>query len=158
MPIEVRVLPSVDEATRIAGDIARLDKFYKDLFPRGKLEGKSIIDALVKLNLWDRVVSFRSPERIIAEEVSGDVERLRGLLQEWRGFPLLVAPEESNVKFFRDALSASIGATRPPNVVEESEASLSESFSLLEELRSASEILSRVEDFYARVQGDASHC
>lgn len=147
VPMEVRILPSVDEVTRIAGDVARLDQFYKDLFLRRKLEGKSIVDALVKLNLWDRVVSSRSPERVIAEEVSGGVERLRGLLQEWRGFLPLVAPEEGNVRFFREVLSASVGATRPPNVVEESEALLSESFSLLEELRSASEILSQVEDF-----------
>jgi len=147
VPVEVRVLPSGDEVTRIAGDVARLDQFYRDLFLRRRLEGKSIVDALVRLNLWDRVVSSRSPERIIAEEVSRDVERLKGLLQEWRGFLPLVAPEEGNVRFFKEAISGSVSGARPASVVEESESLLSESFSLLEELRMASEILSQVEDF-----------
>jgi hypothetical protein len=147
VPVEVRVLPSGDEVARIAGDVARLDQFYRDLFLRRRLEGKSIVDALVRLNLWDRVVSSRSPERVIAEEVSSDVERLKGLLQEWRGFLPLVAPEEGNVRFFKEAISGSLSVARPASVVEESESLLSESFSLLEELRTASEILSQVEDF-----------
>lgn len=148
VPVEVRVLPSGDEVARIAGDVARLDQFYRDLFLRRRLEGKSIVDALVRLNLWDRVVSSRSPERVIAEEVSSDVERLKGLLQEWRGFLPLVAPEEGNVRFFKEAISGSLSvAGRLASVVEESESLLSESFSLLEELRMASEVLSQVEDF-----------
>lgn len=147
VPVEVRVLPSGDEVARIAGDVARLDQFYRDLFLRRRLEGKSIVDALVRLNLWDRVVSSRSPERVIAEEVSSDVERLKSLLQEWRGFLPLVAPEEGNVRFFKEAISGSVSVARPASVVEESESLLSESFSLLEELRMASEILSQVEDF-----------
>jgi hypothetical protein len=147
VPVEVRVITSGDEVARIAGDVARLDQFYRDLFLRERIEGRSIVEALVKFNLWERVVSFRSPERVIVEEVSNDVERLSGLVQEWRGSLPLVSPEEGNLKFFRDALSRSVGGSRPASAVEELESSLSESFSLLEELRSACEILRQVEDF-----------
>ena len=147
VPVEVRVVPSGEEVARVVGDVARLDQFYRDLFLRRKLEGRSIVEALVKLNLWDRVVSFRSPERVIADEVSSDVERVRGLMQEWRGSLPLVAPEEDNVRLFREAISGSLSGARPANVVEESESLLGESFSLLEQLEMASEILSQVEDF-----------
>jgi hypothetical protein len=57
------------------------------------------VEALIKLNLWDRVVSFRSPERLIVEEISSDVQRMSGLVQEWRGFQPLVMPDERNISF-----------------------------------------------------------
>jgi hypothetical protein len=147
VPVEVKILTSGDEVAKIAGDVARLNQFYRDLFLKEKIEGKSIVEALIKLNLWERVVSFRSPERLIAEEISKDVQRMSGVVQEWRGFLPLVVPEEKNVKFFKESLSKSIEGPRPFNVVEEAESSLSESINLLEELKSACDILNQVEDF-----------
>ena len=152
VPVEVKILTSGDEVAKIAGDVARLNQFYRDLFLKGKIEGKSIVEGLIKLNLWDRVVSFRSPERVIVEEISSDVQRLSGLVQGWTGFLPLVIPDEKNVTFLKEALAKSVEGSRPYNVVEKSESSLFESYNLLEELRSAYEILSQVEDFAREAQ------
>jgi len=152
VPVEVKILTSGDEVAKIAGDVARLNQFYRDLFLKGKIEGKSIVEGLIKLNLWDRVVSFRSLERVIVEEISSDVQRLSGLVQGWTGFLPLVIPDEKNVTFLKEALAKSVEGSRPYNVVEKSESSLFESYNLLEELRSAYEILSQVEDFAREAQ------
>ncbi|MEM4445028.1 MAG: hypothetical protein QXJ21_06765 [Thermofilum sp.] len=137
-----------EELTRSLREIQRASEFYRDTVIKEKLEGSSVVSALEKVGLWDKVRSARSPEYLLAEVVSREVNRLLGLVQEKEVELTLVPPVDENVRLIKQALSeAAAGMIARDRVLKGSEEYLSDLFSRIEELQTLAQYLQAVEDF-----------